>query len=272
MKFLNKLTITCLPFILLTSTSHAFYGQGETLSLFDLNDPSIVQLNATNFEEWIYDRPYLSVVLAYSLSCGHCQNYAPVFSQFAHQVRNWDSHVKLFTLRCDQNTKFCGRLGIYGGPTTTIFVPFTPKGQRGKVRPTHNEINLFEQMIIDELERLSLLASLQPRRPKDKRDLIRLMNEIDSPVKLLMVEGPDCPVAKRLVLDLLPFVRHVTVLLLEERNHQWTDELVASEETFLPFLFELQPSGKLKLISRQVFRLFSRSINQVAVFFLPTVV
>jgi hypothetical protein len=258
--------IVRLPVVLLLSISLLGKGEssnvsedGET-SLFDWHDESITQINSSTFDEQILNQPTLSVLIVYSLHCGPCHNYAPVYSNLAQHVSGWRHFVRLYVLRCDQNVRFCSNLKFTGTPSTKIYPPYTQNRLGGLARPTHYSLDEFENMILTDLKstvRPSLpsdaLEALNPL-PVDRQDsrssLIELVqSKSTAPITLVMLEETPCLTAEKLVLDFWPFLDRLQILIVEEIGQKWSDLLIDDDRVFLPALFQLS-DDRLELLER----------------------
>ncbi|RWS12007.1 sulfhydryl oxidase 1-like isoform X2 [Dinothrombium tinctorium] len=66
-------------------------------------------LNPSNFDDYVYDKDYVTLVEFYSSYCGFCKRLEPRFAAFAENVFNWRSVVKIAKVNCEDlaNIKLC---------------------------------------------------------------------------------------------------------------------------------------------------------------------
>jgi len=89
------------------------YGDGR--------DIGVVILNETNFDQFLLgDEDHAWLVEFYASWCGHCQKFAPTFSEVARQMRGWGEVLSVGVVDCgDQkiNQEICSKADILGFPT-----------------------------------------------------------------------------------------------------------------------------------------------------------
>lgn len=66
-----------------------------------------------------YNNANPEVVLFYSSSCGHSNNFLPEWNKFENNVKNNIPGVNVYKINCDDNDKisYCSEMGIKGYPT-----------------------------------------------------------------------------------------------------------------------------------------------------------
>lgn len=113
-------------------TSWVFPAQSESDSLYSPSAP-VTQLSATTFNNIIYGSDNFWIVEFYVSWCGHCQNFAPLWTSFAESVKGWKKVIRVAVLSCSElsNTEFCRSMGIHGYPTLRIFEPRSMIGSMG---------------------------------------------------------------------------------------------------------------------------------------------
>jgi thiol oxidase len=92
------------------------------ISLYDEND-SVIVLNADNFGHYVYDQNAFTLVNFYIHWCGHCVAFSPIWKQFANNIKNWESMVRVAAINCadEQNNDLCQRHKTYSFPRVRIF-------------------------------------------------------------------------------------------------------------------------------------------------------
>ncbi len=110
------------------------------ISLYDEND-SVIVLNADNFGHYVYDQNALILVNFYVHWCGHCIAFSPVWKQFAHNIRNWKSIVRVAAINCadDQNSDLCQRHKTISFPRVRIFPMNAQSNDFGQTFEFHNQ-------------------------------------------------------------------------------------------------------------------------------------
>lgn len=71
--------------------------------------------------EWNRDKIHL--IQFYNSYCGHCQQFAPRFKEFARSIHKWNPLVEISVLNCadDENTDACQTYDIRAYPTLRLF-------------------------------------------------------------------------------------------------------------------------------------------------------
>lgn len=229
-------------------------------SLFNRQDNSIIQINASTFDQEILNQPTLSVLIVYSLHCGSCHNYAPVYTSLAHHVYGWRQFVRLYVMRCDQNIRFCANLGFRRTPSTKIYPPHSKSRSSGLSRPNHNDLRQFENMLLEDLKSISMpslpadtldaISPLPTDHLSDESSLIKLIQKkAKAATVLVMLEEAPCLTGQKLVLDFWPYRDYVQFMILAENGQKWFDLLVQDQSIFLPILFQANGNA-LKYLER----------------------
>jgi thiol oxidase len=110
------------------------------VSLYDEND-SVIVLNADNFGHYVYDQNAFILVNFYIHWCGHCVAFSPIWKQFAYDIRNWKSMVRVAAINCaeDQNNDLCERYGTNSFPRVRIFPMNALRDDFGQKFEFHNQ-------------------------------------------------------------------------------------------------------------------------------------
>lgn len=124
----NKCTYIVLTIVLFSSSivlsnKVSDHGSNHKL-LYDDND-EVIQLNATNFYKNTLGQPYASLIEFYNAYCGHCRKFAPVWKQFAEDLKDWKDIVNIVAVDCsnDANNGLCRTYEIMSYPTVKYFSP-----------------------------------------------------------------------------------------------------------------------------------------------------
>ncbi|CAJ0914218.1 unnamed protein product, partial [Mesorhabditis belari] len=78
----------------------------ELYRLYDGADPVTI-LNRENFDETVYGQKSATFVHFYVPWCSVCSSYAPIYNEFAREVGDWKSIVKVAVVNCDENGRLC---------------------------------------------------------------------------------------------------------------------------------------------------------------------
>lgn len=105
------------------STKVSEHGSNHKPLYDDENE--VFQLNATNFYKNTLGQPYASVIEFYNAYCGHCRKFAPVWKQFAEDLKDWKDIVHIVAVDCshDANNGLCRTYEIMSYPTVKYFSP-----------------------------------------------------------------------------------------------------------------------------------------------------
>ncbi|RWS03911.1 hypothetical protein B4U79_18395 [Dinothrombium tinctorium] len=90
-------------------------------------------LNSSNFDDYVYDKEYATLVEFYSSYCGYCKRLEPRFAAFAENVINWRSVVKIAKVNCEDlaNIKLCRMHKSKTYPTFRFFGAFHKQDEDG---------------------------------------------------------------------------------------------------------------------------------------------
>lgn len=102
----------------------------------------VIQLNAYNFKDVVFNSNYSSVVEFYAPWCGHCQNLKNPFKKAAAVSKDY---LQVAAIDCDaaENKKLCSDYRIQGFPTIMVFRPpkFDPTSSTNRRSGAHaNEV------------------------------------------------------------------------------------------------------------------------------------
>ena len=126
--------------ILPTSSLPFRFGLGDGKPLYDLSDPGLTLLNASDFKTIVHNSPNAWMVEFYSSWCGHCIHFAPTFKHIAKDVRKWSDVISVAAIDCalDENMPVCRDYDIMGYPSLKFFPPQAAISNRGTLRQGHS--------------------------------------------------------------------------------------------------------------------------------------
>ena len=113
-----KVIIVCFQFIFFTQIVKNWFVN----ALYDEKD-SVIELNANNFVENVYNQNRLTLVNFYLDWCPHCIAFSQIWKQFAENIRDWNSVVRIGAINCAQeiNSDLCKTFQITRFPRIRLF-------------------------------------------------------------------------------------------------------------------------------------------------------
>ena len=91
-------------------------------TLYDWDEP-IAQLHSSNFSDTIVDSDTAWVAVFYSTWCGHCQRFAPNYTEFANEVEGrWLSGIILCMRLASERWRYTVTPSLIGWAHTQNFV------------------------------------------------------------------------------------------------------------------------------------------------------
>lgn len=104
-------------------------SDGEFPGLYTLRD-NVEIFTVNNFNKKLYNKENAWLIEFYSSWCGHCQKFAPHWKEFASEVKQWSSLVKVGAIDCaqEENTPICRQFEVMGYPTVRYFHEMYPPG------------------------------------------------------------------------------------------------------------------------------------------------
>ncbi|RWS12006.1 sulfhydryl oxidase 1-like isoform X1 [Dinothrombium tinctorium] len=115
-------------------------------------------LNPNNFDDYVYDKEYATLVEFYSSYCGYCKRLAPRYAAFAENVINWSPVVKIAKVNCEDlaNIKLCRKHKSKTYPTFRFFGAYHKHDEDGVHIPIEDSDKLkpaiLRQITIEKLQ------------------------------------------------------------------------------------------------------------------------
>ncbi|XP_037069524.1 sulfhydryl oxidase 2-like [Pollicipes pollicipes] len=120
----------------------------ERVDLYQ-GDRHLVHLDNTTFFGALLDKPHAWAVEFYKDWCGHCQKFAPIWSEVARQTKDWGAVVKVAAINCARrrNNAICRRYGIHGVPAVRLFGPGASRGDPGTSTIRHHPGQMVDAIV-----------------------------------------------------------------------------------------------------------------------------
>ncbi|CAG0915518.1 unnamed protein product [Notodromas monacha] len=176
-------------------------------------------LNNDSLEKYLLLSKTAWVIEFYSSWCGHCMNYAPTWKEFAQQIFEWRSVVRVGAIDCanDKNTPVCRAFQVMRYPTVRFFPPgMTSNKFLGVDVPSPAGIpnDKLRQKVADYVEEVRIKYNA-----KHFPDLVQLRDsqELPKPGKKMLVvvyewEGDTDDIGREVALDASLFASDVDVV------------------------------------------------------------
>lgn len=135
----------------------------------NLNSKNVILLNNENFAKNV--EKDIWVIKFYAPWCGHCKEYAPIFSQLADTSLNELSHVKFGEINCDESHIICANYQITAYPSTLLI-------HKGEMQARYlgiRQIDSIKEWIYEETKQL--LGQYQNDNENDNDKNVNVQNE-----------------------------------------------------------------------------------------------
>lgn len=171
------------------------YGQTRRDSLYRIDDPNIITLDSSNFEQVVNSpkRDYLVMVQFYLHWMEAGKKYADTYIQFAGNVSYWDKIFKVAAINCspESNTIYCQN-GVNSFPTIKLIDPPLSADQNA-IESSHtiNGLLPVHGLIRSTLDRISDLVDHR-KAPKSWPD-IRLIKALSLDELLTKIKSQNIP-------------------------------------------------------------------------------
>jgi thiol-disulfide isomerase/thioredoxin len=126
----NKLQMASSTVRLIVMIAFASYSSvnGFALTmpvLYTGQEPGLTIIDSKSLNRTMFNQSHAIVFEFYNSWCGHCARFAPVWKQFAGEVRHWSSAVRVVALDCalDDNTPICRQYEVEMYPSVRLFAP-----------------------------------------------------------------------------------------------------------------------------------------------------
>ena len=132
----NAISWTAALFVLFVAACgvHAYTAE----SLYDPLKDDIELLNATSYNQVIFNSERATFAECYAHWCGACQKYAKHWKEFAKETKLWHSKVlRVAAINCGDsfNDKTCREHGVHYYPTLKLYPPHASYDA-----PNHDEL------------------------------------------------------------------------------------------------------------------------------------
>lgn len=132
----NAISWTAALFVLFAAACgvHAYTAE----SLYDPLKDDIELLNATSYNQVIFNSERATFAECYAHWCGACQKYAKHWKEFAKETKLWHSKVlRVAAINCGDsfNDKTCREHGVHYYPTLKLYPPHASYDA-----PNHDEL------------------------------------------------------------------------------------------------------------------------------------
>ncbi|XP_037074522.1 sulfhydryl oxidase 1-like [Pollicipes pollicipes] len=200
--------------VVLTELGQGSVAQRISTERVDLyqGDRHLVHLDNTTFFGALLDKPHAWAVEFYKDWCGHCQKFAPIWSEVARQTKDWGAVVKVAAINCARrrNNAICRRYGIHGVPAVRLFGPGASRGDPGTSTIHHHPGQMVDAIV-------EFVTTVHGRRrPAGWPDLSPFTGSLQQllrgpePVQALVLES-ESPTAERPALVVFRAGRQQTV-------------------------------------------------------------
>ena len=100
----------------------SFVQKSKSDLLYDGSD-SVLDLNANNFDEYVYNQNGITLVNFYLNWCPHCMRFSNIWKQLGTDIKKWKSVVRIAAFDCavDVNNELCREFGITLFPRIRLF-------------------------------------------------------------------------------------------------------------------------------------------------------
>ncbi|CAG2119928.1 unnamed protein product, partial [Medioppia subpectinata] len=122
----------------------------------NIETDSVIELNADNFNQYVYNQKAITLVDYYLNWCSHCITFAKVWKQFAKDIGGWDSVVRVAALDCAAdalNQQLCRSHRVTRFPRLKLFRTYSQQNRdfgldfETKDRPTQLRTQLIDWLL-----------------------------------------------------------------------------------------------------------------------------
>ncbi|KAI0227115.1 Sulfhydryl oxidase 1 [Lamellibrachia satsuma] len=108
------------------------FGEADSDGLFSSSD-AVAHLDSSNFKRTVTGTDHAWFVDFYSIWCGHCVRFAPVYKAFGSDIEDWYKVIRVGAIACSSsgNSPTCRRYDIWGYPTVKFFPPKSADSHKG---------------------------------------------------------------------------------------------------------------------------------------------
>ncbi|XP_054159656.1 sulfhydryl oxidase 2-like [Oppia nitens] len=226
-----------------------FYG----FSVFNEND-SVIELNANNFNNNIYSKSHICLVNFYLHWCPHCITYSKVWKEFANDIKDWHSVVKVYAIDCANKSSEanCRRHGITRFPRIRLFKTFANTADLGQTFETRDTVQQLKTQFIDWLltshQHLRHDINLYPISIVSKNELFNALPLNLHKYNLIFLVNNPTHLAVEIILDFSQHSDAVNIITVNDRSGRLRSQLF-SHSVNLPALINAHTNHSLQLIA-----------------------
>ncbi|KAF0305034.1 Sulfhydryl oxidase 1 [Amphibalanus amphitrite] len=223
-------------------------GGGISTERVDLyqGDPHVVHLDNVTFYGALLDKPHAWAMEFYMDWCGHCQRFAPIWSEVARRAKDWGTVIKVGAINCARrrNSAICRTFGIHGVPQVRLFGPRVRRGMPGLSGIQHDPDRMVGVLI-------EFVTTIQRRQQPEgwptlteHRGSARQLLRNPEPLQALILEEVGRSMGRSVQLDLSSQQHLVRV---SRTAHLPAD--LTQKPSSLPALVLMRPDGSQELVT-----------------------
>ncbi|XP_043218688.1 sulfhydryl oxidase 1-like [Amphibalanus amphitrite] len=223
-------------------------GGGISTARVDLyqGDPHVVHLDNVTFYGALLDKPHAWAMEFYMDWCGHCQRFAPIWSEVARRAKDWGTVIKVGAINCARrrNSAICRTFGIHGVPQVRLFGPRVRRGMPGLSGIQHDPDRMVGVLI-------EFVTTIQSRQQPEgwptlteHRGSARQLLRNPEPLQALILEEVGRSMGRSVQLDLSSQQHLVRV---SRTAHLPAD--LTQKPSSLPALVLMRPDGSQELVT-----------------------
>ncbi|XP_076352038.1 sulfhydryl oxidase 1-like [Tachypleus tridentatus] len=220
------------------------------------NNDDVLSLNSGTFDKAVLNKENAWVIEFYNSWCGACIRFAPIWKEFAKDIKAWKNVVSAAAVNCadEENVKLCRDYDVNRFPSIRHFWANVDKSNIGMEANHKENIETLRHQLIDFLTAKSDLPTpkhwptLVPLGGKTIDDVWKAVPQRFTQV-FLLVELPSSYVGKEVILD-MSSEKDIKILRIDLNNKVLLAQLLRKEKIpSLSFLLLLTREGGSKLIA-----------------------
>uniref|UniRef100_T1JMP1 Sulfhydryl oxidase n=1 Tax=Strigamia maritima TaxID=126957 RepID=T1JMP1_STRMM len=202
-------------------------------SLYNSSD-AVIQLNATNFKSTVSNKTNVWIVEFYNTWCGHCVKFAPIWKEFAQDVKSWRNVISVAAIDCVEeiNIPVCREYNIQSFPTIRFYKPLSAAGDFGSsgILNGNADVVTIRQAAIDYLDEIlwpdfSFTKFFNFALLKDS--ILPSINDV-----VVIIENEHSYLGKEIIVDFYDYSNTIKVIRISDTNDIKSD----FKPTKLPFV------------------------------------
>ncbi|KAJ3604442.1 hypothetical protein NHX12_029182 [Muraenolepis orangiensis] len=212
--------------------------------LYTEDDP-LVLLSGGSLKPAVGDSSSAWLVQFFSSWCGHCIHFSTTWKALAHDVKDWDTVIRVAVVDCAQDDNFdvCKEYGVHFYPTFRYFGAHGPPADLGTTyRGADQGVQTLRELMINLVQNHTLQGKpdhCPPLEPYNSADLLPLLGQKSDHYTAVIIEQPDSYVGREVTLDLLKYTGIVVKRALST-DGPLVDRL---KITAFPAAYLLHPNG-----------------------------